>query len=103
MPVRKGVENLIVEIIHKCLTDLLGPIAAEAMNFYLDPSIAVKNPDAYASRLEAVCGPKPSAVILRRIEETLSERAGIRNQNWNNFAQFMAVANNVLSTLRSGA
>lgn len=75
-------ESLLTETIGRCLIEMIGTHAAQAMNFYLDPNLAAKDPNAYASKLKAIAGEKPTKVILARIEKKLCEKVGIAEQDW---------------------
>ena len=80
-------EKTLIEVINRCLSDLLGDHVAQAMNFYLDPRLAASSPDLYARRLASLAGQSPSGVILRRIEVALCARLGVAPKNWGSFAE----------------
>ena len=92
MLVMDDFEKLLSNVILVCLRDLLGTTAANAMNFYLDPSVAAKDPDGYASRLISITGPNSSNVILKRIQDSLCEKVGLPKQTWKSFAQCVFTA-----------
>lgn len=80
-------EKILTQVISGVLNDLVGSVAAAAINFYLDPSLAAIEPTGYASKLEAVVGTSPASVILRRIQDSLCAKTGLQKQMWKSFAE----------------
>lgn len=88
---KKDFENLVADAIRVCLSNLIGPIASESMNSYLEPNIAAKDPKCYDGQLRSICG-KATDVILSRIENEICERVGIEKQQWSALDQCLAAA-----------
>ncbi len=80
-------ENILTRVIRGVLDDLLGSVAAAALNFYIDPGLAALEPNGYASKLEAVVGTGPADVILRRIQNSLNAKTGMQKRTWKTFAE----------------
>lgn len=80
-------EELLEEVVTRCFSSLFGSGAAKAMNSYLNPRLAAKEPAEYASRLRRLTGEKSSNIMLRRIEDLLCESVGVQKREWNSFAE----------------
>jgi len=81
------VEDLLDEVVTRCLSSLFGSGGAKAMNSYLNPRLAAKDPDEYASRLRHLTGEKPSNIMLKRIEDLLCETVEVQKREWKSFAE----------------
>ncbi len=70
MSKEKNFETIFLEAIEEALISVFGKEAYKAVNFYVDPHIAVNDPDNYANKLEKMFldGAK---VIIDRIIDTL--------------------------------
>jgi len=79
------VEDLLDEVVTRCFSSLFGSGGVRAMNSYLNPRIAAKDPDEYASRLRRLTGEKPSNIMLKRIEDLLCETVGVQKREWKSF------------------
>src|SRR5208283_2441294 len=82
-----AVEDLLDEVVTRCFSSLFGSGGAKAMNSYLNPRLAAKDPAEYASRLCRLTGEKPSNIMLRRIEDLLCETVGVQKREWKSFAE----------------
>jgi hypothetical protein len=91
MSSQKDFENLVADAIRVRLADLIGPAAAKSVNLYLEPNVAVRDPQYYDAQLRSICG-KAADVILSRIENEICERVGIAKHRWSNFAQCLSAA-----------
>jgi hypothetical protein len=91
MQSEKDFENLVADAIRVRLTDLIGPTATKSVNSYLEPNVAVRDPQYYDAQLRSICG-KAADVILSRIENEICERVGIAKHRWSNFAQCLSAA-----------
>jgi len=80
-----AVEDLLDEVVTRCFSSLFGSGSARAMNSYLNPRIAAKDPDEYASRLRRLTGEKASNIMLKRIEDLLCETVGVQKCEWKSF------------------
>jgi hypothetical protein len=80
-------EDLLDEVVTRCFSSLFGSGAAKAMNSYLDPRLAAKDPAEYASKLRRLTGEKSSNIMLRRIEDLLCEKTGEQKREWKSFAE----------------
>lgn len=69
--------SLFTNTVLDCLSELLGPTAAQAFNFYIDPKLASENPSAYVSKLQSFIGQAASEIILRNIANSLSDQLGL--------------------------
>jgi len=81
------VEDLLDEVVTRCFSSLFGSGGAKAMNSYLNPRLAAKDPAEYASKLRRLTGEKPSNIMLRRIEDLLCEKVGVQKREWKSFAE----------------
>ncbi len=82
--------TLVVEVIQATVKNLLGAQLGAALNSFLDPSIAVKEPNGYSSRLGSVSG--ASGTLIRKIELELCERVGIEDKAWRTFKECVDAA-----------
>ena len=80
-------EDLLDEVVTRCFSHLFGSGAAKAINSYLNPTLAAKDPVEYASKLRRLSGEMASNVILRRIEDLLCERIGLEKREWKSFGE----------------
>lgn len=84
-------EELLVESIITCLNKSIGRIAAAAINFQLDPRLAVRDQDAYAARLLDLSGPA-SNIILRKIEDLFCKKIGLKTREWASLSECVTSA-----------
>jgi len=70
-----GFEKVLLEAINDALVKIFGIETSRSVRFYIDPSIAVIDPNAYAKSLEKMFkgGAK---VVLEAIVESLAKRTG---------------------------
>jgi hypothetical protein len=61
------------------------------VNSYLEPNVAVRDPQYYDAQLRSICG-KAADVILSSIGNEICERVGIAKHRWSNFAQCLSAA-----------
>lgn len=88
----EGFEDLIVGVITTCLGNLLGKRVAATINSYLNPKLAVKDPNAYAAGLINLAGERSSNVILSRIEELLCGKIGLEKREWKSLDECISAA-----------
>jgi hypothetical protein len=69
-------EGFLTDVIQRCLNDLLGRNAAEVFSSHIDPKLASEDPQGFVSKIRSVTGPIVSEVIVRKIENSLSQRLG---------------------------
>jgi len=81
------VEDLLDEVVTRCLSSLFGSGGAKAMNSYLNPRLAAKDPAEYALKLRRLTGEKPSNIMLKRIEDLLCETVEVQKCEWKSFAE----------------
>lgn len=85
-------KQLLFEAIHEGLAATLGENTSKAVNFYVDPSIAVQNPEAYARGLRKMFR-QGAKLLEERIAERLCEKAGVEPLKGKSLAeQVFAVA-----------
>jgi len=91
------VEDLLDEVVTRCFSSLFGSGGAKAMNSYLNPRLAAKDPAEYASKLRRLTGENPSNIMLRRIEDLLCEKVGVQKREWKSFAECVDAVKSKLS------
>ena len=67
-----GFEGTLVKSITQGLTETLGEETARIINFFLDPSVASKEPTRYTTLLEKMLSDEP--VLEKLIEERIGEK-----------------------------
>jgi len=80
------VEDLLDEVVTRCFSSLFGSGGAKAMNSYLNPRLAAKDPAEYALKLRRLTGEKSSNIMLKRIEDLLCDTVGVQKCEWKSFA-----------------
>lgn len=89
-------KQLIVEAIHEGLASALGENTSKAVNFYVDPSIAARDPEAYMRGLRKMLG-EGAKLLENRITKSLCEKAGVAPVPGKSFAeQILAVRRVIL-------
>src|SRR5208282_6612875 len=75
-------EDLLDEVVTRCFSSLFASGGARAMNSYLNPRLAAKDPAEYALKLRRLTGEKPSNIMLKRIEDLLCETVEVQKCEW---------------------
>lgn len=88
-------DRKLVRGIEEALHDALGHNSAKAVLFYVDPHIAVENPNDYALRLQAIFG-AGADVIIEKIENRICDTAGMPKRSWASMEECIETARNSL-------
>jgi hypothetical protein len=78
--------------IEATLKKTFGVLTAKSIFFYVDTSIALKNPDFYADSLKRIFGPTGSAAILRSLVSDVSATFGLEKSDWSSFSECVSKA-----------
>ncbi|MBI3023621.1 MAG: hypothetical protein HYY68_07855 [Thaumarchaeota archaeon] len=88
-------ENILLEAINEALVKVFGSETSRSVQFYIDPNIALVDPNAYANSLEKMF--KDGAkVVLEAIIEALRERTGRPGTGPKNFGDAISSLKNDL-------
>jgi len=73
----RAFETFLVVAVYDALVRTFDASTAQAVQFYIDTGILVKNPDAYADSVMRMFGKVGGEVVINSIMESLSEKANI--------------------------
>jgi hypothetical protein len=77
---------MLVSAIHKGLAEVFGKETAKAVEFYVDPHIALHDANAYSQRLTRIFG-KGAELVIKSIEDALCEMARVEKREWRNLGE----------------
>ena len=86
-------DERIVSAIRDTLFDLLGESAARALEFFVDPRLAIKEPDRYERAMKEMFHGH-AKIIIERIERNLCALVGIQLRSWSSFHECLKVVKN---------
>jgi hypothetical protein len=88
---KRNFDALVVESVQEGLTKVLGDNNAKCVTFYVDPHIAVADPDNYARSLLGLFG-TGTKVILDTILDNLHQKTGVGRSSATSFGEIVADA-----------
>ena len=88
-----GFPKLVLQSVDEGLAKVMGEDTAKAVKFYVDPSIAAKDPDRFITSIRKMFG-KGTQTIEMRILDSLYSKVGLKLTNLedSDFAQYVEEA-----------
>lgn len=77
-------DSVLLEAINETLLKVFGPETSRSVQFYIDPSIALVDPSAYANSLKRMFQ-DGAKVVLEEIIATLCKKTGLPESDFENF------------------
>jgi hypothetical protein len=88
---RQDFDRLLMDSIAEGLKEVLGDASAKCVTFYIDPHLAVANPDNYARSLLGLFGTATKA-LLDVVVTRLEEKTGVQKSTAESFGKIVAEA-----------
>lgn len=87
-------EDFLVASVNEALEQAFDSSTAQAVKFYIDTSILVRNPDAYSDSVMKMFGKEGGEVVINSIMKSLSRRANMPpDKKWSSLREcILAVA-----------
>jgi hypothetical protein len=88
---KQDFDALLMESISEGLKEVLGDASAKCVTFYIDPHLAVADPDNYARSLLGLFGTATKA-LLDAVIDRLYEKTGVARSSAESFGKIVADA-----------
>ncbi len=85
----RNFDRLLIDAIEDGLKKVFGENTARSVEFYIDPSIAVADPDNYARSLQRLFK-EGATLVLEAILDDLQAKTGVAKGEAKNFGKFVA-------------
>jgi hypothetical protein len=86
---KRDFDELLMESVHLGLKQVLGEASAKCVTFYIDPHLAVADPDNYARSLLGLFGTATKA-LLDAVLASLQEKTGVARGSAESFGKIVS-------------